>query len=117
MLVTKQFLVHIQTKSNLVLRDVDLFQEFESIEAGFTITMDDEKVDRRFEPSAITINERMRALQEIHDMGIKTFAFVGPILPGNPENLARHLEGKADKIFIDRMNYPNQIRNLILNPV
>ena len=37
-LARKQFPVNIQTKSKLVLRDLDLLQEFEEIEVGFTIT-------------------------------------------------------------------------------
>jgi DNA repair photolyase len=48
-LVKKQFPVNIQTKSELVLRDLDLFKEFEEIEVGFTITTDDEKVAKLFE--------------------------------------------------------------------
>ena len=109
-LLRKQFPVTIQTKSKLVLRDLDLLQAFETVEVGFTITTDDEKLARLFEPGAVSVNERLEALQAIHDTGIKTFAFVGPLLPGNPENLIRHLEDKADKVFIDRMNYPNQIK-------
>jgi DNA repair photolyase len=33
----------IQTKSILVLRDLDLFKDFEEIEVGFTITTNDER--------------------------------------------------------------------------
>jgi DNA repair photolyase len=46
-LVKKQFSVNIQTKSKLALRDLDVFQEFEEIEVGFTITTDDEGVNSR----------------------------------------------------------------------
>jgi DNA repair photolyase len=37
--------------------------------------------------------------------GVHTFAFVGPVLPGNPERLIERLEGTADTVLIDRMNY------------
>jgi DNA repair photolyase len=50
-IVKKQFPVNILTKSELVLRDPDLFKEFEVIEVGFTITSDDEKVAKLFEPN------------------------------------------------------------------
>ena len=43
-----QFPVNIQTKSKLVLRDLDLFQEFEEIEGGLTITTEDEQTARLF---------------------------------------------------------------------
>ncbi|NVM25935.1 MAG: radical SAM protein [Desulfobacterales bacterium] len=104
-LVKRQFPANIQTKSKLVLRDLDLFQEFETVEVGFTITTDDEQVARLFEPRAASVEERLRALETIHSSGIKTFAFVGPLLPGNPERLIEHLEEKVDMVFIDKMNY------------
>jgi DNA repair photolyase len=106
----KQFPVNIQTKSILVLRDLDLFQEFEQIEVGFTITTDDEQVAKLFEPRAASVDERLRALEKIRSLGIKTFAFVGPLLPGDPEKLIERLEKKVDNIFIDKMNYLHSVR-------
>ncbi|MFP4082499.1 MAG: radical SAM protein [Candidatus Aminicenantes bacterium] len=100
-----QFPMYIQTKSALVLRDLDLFQQFEEIEVGFTITTDNPNIARLFEPRASSIKERLEALGEIHSQKIKTFAFVGPLLPGSPEKLVEKLQGKADKVYIDRMNY------------
>ena len=109
-LVKKQFPVNIQTKSELVLRDLDLFKEFEEIEVGFTITTDDEKVAKLFEPKASTVKDRLAALAKIHSSGIKTYVFIGPLLPGNPEKLIQNLAEKTDKIFIDKMNYLNSIK-------
>ena len=77
-LAEKQFPVNIQTKSKLVLRDLDLFLQFEEIEVGFTITTDDERVAKLFESRASPVKERLKALEEIHSRGIKTFAFIGP---------------------------------------
>lgn len=109
-LVKRQFPVSIQTKSDLVLRDLDLIQEFEEIQAGFTIGTDDEKIAKLFEPNASTVRQRISALEKIHSEGIRTFAFIGPILPGNPEKLVESLAGKVDKVLIDRMNYMNSIK-------
>ncbi len=109
-LVKKQFPVNIQTKSKLVLRDLDLFQEFEEMDVGFTITTDDERMTKLFEPNATPVKERLTALEKIHSLGIKTFAFIGPLLPGNPEKLIEKLEGKVDNIYIDKMNYIYSIK-------
>jgi len=109
-LIEKQFPVNIQTKSKLVLRDLDLLLQFEDIEVGFTITTDDEKIAKLFESGASSVKERLNALDKIHSKGIRTFAFVGPLLPGNPEKLVGLLEGKTDKIYIDKMNYLYTIR-------
>ena len=109
-LVEKQFPVVIQTKSALVLRDVDILADFEEIEVGFTITTDDEKVARLFEPGASGISERINALKTLHQEGIPTFAMLGPLLPCNPEALVEHLQGIADRVIIDRMNYVPTVR-------
>ena len=109
-LAKSQFPVNIQTKSKLVLRDLNLFREIEQIEVGFTITTNDEAIAKLFEPSAAPVNERLKALERIHSSGIKTYAFIGPLLPGNPEKLVADLYGLVNKVFIDRMNYLSSIR-------
>ena len=111
-LIEHQFPVFIQTKSKLVLRDLDLFKKFQDIEVGFTIATDDETVVRRFEPRASSVKDRLAVLRKIHDAGVKTFVFIGPILPGNPERLIQELHGIADRILIDRMNYIHSISGL-----
>ena len=110
-LADKNFPVTVQTKSNLVLRDLDLFLQFKEIEVGFTITTENEDVAKLFEPKASSIKERIKTLDTIHSKGIKTFAFLGPLLPGNPEKLIEQLEGKIDKVLIDKMNYISTIRD------
>jgi len=113
-LAEKQFPVNIQTKSALLLRDLDVFEKFEEIEIGMTITTDDEKLVRVFEPGASPVRERMGALEKIRCRGIRTFVFIGPLLPGNPEKLVAALEGKVDRILIDRMNYLDTIKGFYL---
>jgi DNA repair photolyase len=110
-LANAHFPVVVQTKSVLVLRDIDIFQKFEDIEVGFTITTADERIAGIFEPGAAPVAERIRALEVLHDRGISTFAFLGPLLPGNPESLAAALAGKVDRVLIDRMNYIDTIRD------
>ena len=109
-LLEKQFPVNIQTKSKLVLRDMNLLKDFKEIEVGFTITTNDEKIARSFEPGAASVSDRMKALEKLHASGMRTFAFIGPLLPGDPEKLVADLAGLVDKVFIDRMNYLNQIK-------
>jgi len=104
-LADRQFPVNIQTKSTLVLRDLDLLEKLEDVEVGMTITTDDERLARLFEPGAPSVAARAQALGAIRARGIRTFAFVGPLLPGSPGRLIAELEGKVDRILIDRMNY------------
>ena len=96
--------VIIQTRSPLVLRDMDILKEAENFEVGLTITTADDDIRKLFEPNAPPIMERLRTLDELHRSGIKTYAMIAPILPG-AEVLAKTLEGKVHYILVDRMNY------------
>ena len=96
--------VVIQTRSSLVLRDMDILKEAKDFEVGLTITTADDEIRKLFEPDAPPIKERLSTLDELHRSGIRTYAMIAPILP-EAETLADALEGKVDYIIIDRMNY------------
>jgi DNA repair photolyase len=109
LLLEKQFPVNILTRSPLVARDIDLFKRFQDIEAGLSITTDTEETKRLFEPNSPSIKSRVEALKTIHDAGINTYAFIGPLLPLNPERLIENLAGIADSVLIDRLNYSKKV--------
>jgi DNA repair photolyase len=96
--------VVIQTRSPLILRDIDLLKEATNVEVGFTITTADDGIREMFEPAAPSIPERVRAIAEIHRLGVRTYAMIAPILPG-AEKLMNLLAGSVDYILVDRMNY------------
>ena len=104
-LLPYQFPVDILTKSPLVLRDVDLIKEFEEMEVGITITTDDDAIKKIFEPYAPPVDTRIQALKTLHENGVKTYAFIGPLLPMNPEALSEKINPYVDSVLIDRMNY------------
>ena len=94
----------VQTKSDLVLRDIDMLKRSKDAEVGFTITTADEKIRRIFEPGAPLLKKRIEALSNLHSEGIKTFAMIAPILPGD-EGLVSVLKGKVEYVILDRLNY------------
>jgi len=96
--------VTIQTKSPLVLRDLDLLTKFEQIEVGFSIGTGDDGVRSIFEPNSTLIEERIKALKILHGENVRTYVMIAPILP-ETENLPSQLEGKMDCVLVDRMNY------------
>jgi DNA repair photolyase len=96
--------VVIQTRSPLVLRDIDIIRNAPEFEVGFSVPTADDSVRQLFEPHAPPIGERIAALEELHRAGVRTYAMVAPVLPG-AEGLAGLLKGKIDYIVIDRMNY------------
>jgi DNA repair photolyase len=96
--------VTIQTRSSLVLRDMDIIKRAEDFEVGLSITTGDDEIRKLFEPYAPSIKERLSTLNELHKSGIRTFAMIAPLLSG-AEDLVNVLEGNVDFVIIDRMNY------------
>ena len=103
-LAENQWPVTIQTKSSLVLRDIEILEKIKDIEVGFSIGTVDEKIRKLFEPGAPPIKERIHALDVLHSKGIRTFAMIAPLLPG-ADGLIDELSGKVDHVLIDRLNY------------
>lgn len=103
-LIQHNWPITIQTKSTLVLRDLELLRRSPDVEVGITVTTADDKIRRLFEPHASPIKERIGALGELYLAGIRTFTMIAPMLPG-AEALVNILDGKVDYVLIDRMNY------------
>ena len=75
--------IHITTKSNLILRDVDILQEVNKIYASvaMTITTTDDNLSKIVEPFAPSSTDRFKALGVLSTLGICTSITMMPILP------------------------------------
>ena len=109
-LLEGEFSVNLLTRSPLCLRDIDLLKQFGNIEAGFSIATQDEGIRKILEPHSPSIDSRVKALRTLHQEKIRTYAFVGPMLPLDPKALVAMLEGAIDEVLIDRLNYPNKVK-------
>lgn len=79
-----EFGVVIQTKSNLILRDLDLLQEINrktKCVVAMTLTTYDEELCRKLEPNVCTTRERFEVLMKLKEKGIPTIVWLTPILP------------------------------------
>lgn len=68
------------------------------------------RLDNYLSQKTSPVIDRINALKELHNHGIKTYAMIAPILPG-AERIMELLEGKVDYIYVDRMNY--QYANIV----
>ncbi|MDH5448203.1 MAG: radical SAM protein [Candidatus Bathyarchaeota archaeon] len=117
-LLDYQFPISIQTKSSLVLRDLDLLSKFDSCEVGFTITSLDESVRKIFEPHSSPASERLDAIKKLKKKGIITYVFFGPILPLlSDRNLEEYFqtlaELKVDYVYVDKLNLKPGLWNVL----
>lgn len=94
------FHVSIQTKSDLVLRDLDLAVAHRGrVDVGLTVTTLDADTARLIEPAAPPPARRLRALREYSEAGVETWVFLGPVIPGindDPESLEGVVEAAAE---------------------
>lgn len=111
-------LVSILTKSSLVTRDIDLLKSLSSCEVGLTITTTDDVVCRNLEPCAPLASARLAALRALNEAGLRTYAFVGPILPHfyhRPNLIERLFAEIADtgvrSVFVEHINLKGYIRS------
>jgi DNA repair photolyase len=107
-----QLSLNILTRSSLAVRDIDLFKKLHDIKIGFSITTDSEETKKLFEPDSPSIISRVEALKKIHDAGISTYVFIGPMLPLDPKKIVDMIAGAADSVLIDRLNYSNKVLSI-----
>ena len=78
------FGVAVQTKSNRILRDLDLLTEINDRTKAvvqMTLTTADENLCRILEPNVSTTKQRIDALMQFHSAGVPTVVWLSPILP------------------------------------
>jgi DNA repair photolyase len=71
----------IQTKSALIVRDIDILKKFKNCKVGMTITTLNDDIRKEIEPHTSSIEKRLAALKQLKESGLETYVFVGPILP------------------------------------
>jgi DNA repair photolyase len=71
----------IQTRSPLVVRDIDVLLDFRAVRVNVSIPTDSEDVWRAFEPKAPPLERRWQALAELKAAGLAVGVCVTPMLP------------------------------------
>jgi DNA repair photolyase len=111
-LLLDQPVLVVQTRSPLVLRDVDLLKRFERARVCMTVTTDSERVRRAFEPQCTPIERRLETVGALVAAGIDTAVTMTPLLPlEDATAFAKHLRSTGAGRFVvqpfhvDRGNY------------
>jgi DNA repair photolyase len=109
--------ISVLTKSPLVLRDSDLIRRLRNAEVGITITTNDDALSRALEVRAPTATRRLETLAGLVDRGLRTYAFLGPVLPnywndpGALSDLLRAIAGTGTRsIYVEELNLSPRIR-------
>ena len=98
----KDFSVSILTKSDLVLRDIDILQKMANASISVSVAFNDNHIRRQFEAHTIDTEARIAALHKLREAGIRTSALICPVIPYITEviPLIDMLERCTDVIWI-----------------
>lgn len=86
------------TKSNLVLRDLDMFEKINNKSKAvlqMTLTSADDELSKKIEPNVCTTRERVKVLEKFGQKGIPTVVWLCPVLPfitDHRENIEKILD-------------------------
>ncbi|WP_221411764.1 radical SAM protein [Dysgonomonas capnocytophagoides] len=111
--------VEVLTKSDLVLRDIDLFKQIADFRVGISLNTLDDSFRKKIEPGAPNIQRRINALKELHMSGIKTCLFMSPIFPEitNFKQIIDETKDFVDFFCFENLNlrgaYASRVLNLI----
>jgi DNA repair photolyase len=82
----------LQTRGPLILADLERLRALArstTLRVSFSLTTDREDVRRLCEPHCAPIAERLETIHALRAAGIETYATLAPLLPCDPEALAR----------------------------
>ncbi|KXB02780.1 hypothetical protein AKJ43_00665 [candidate division MSBL1 archaeon SCGC-AAA261D19] len=116
-LLDTNFFVNILTKSNLIIRDLDLLADFgpERVSVGFTVNFVEEDDKSVWEPSSPSVAERIDALKTLSEAGVPTYVHVGPYLEGitNLEAILKETEDFIFELQVENLNLRGKRRTIM----
>ena len=105
----------IQTKSDLVLRDLELIRSFPDARVGFSINTLEEGFKNDMD-RAVSIERRLSAMKAFHDAGVRTTCFISPIFPGITEvtDIIDRVKDQCNLIWLENLNLRGSYKGAIL---
>jgi DNA repair photolyase len=110
--------VTVATKSDLILRDIDLLKQFKNLTVAFSINTIDAKFQSDMD-KASSIDARINALKVLHEHGIKTVVFMSPIFPYITDfrEIINNTKNFVGQYWFENLNLRGDYKYSILNYV
>lgn len=115
-LVDADCFLGIATKSNLILRDVDLLKKMKHVRVSMSINTLNESF-RADMDNASSIKERLATLEKLHKQGIYTILFMSPIFPYITEwqEIIEKSKNFVDEYWFENLNLRGAYKFYIMN--
>ena len=104
------------TKSDLVVRDIDLLKNLGRVTVSWSINTLDENFKNDMD-SASSIERRIAAMKQVYDAGIRTVCFVSPVFPGitDFEAIFERVKDQCDLFWLENLNLRGGFKKTILD--
>lgn len=108
--------ISIATRSDLVLRDLDLIKTFPNARVSWSINTLDEGFRRQMD-RAVSIERRLNAMKQFYEAGVQTTLFISPIFPGitDPKEIILAAKDFCNLVWLENLNLRGDYRVKILN--
>ena len=106
----------IATKSDLVLRDLDLIKTFPDARVSWSINPLDEPF-REDMDRAVSIERRLEAMRVFHEAGVRTTCFISPIFPGitDVEAIIDRAKEQCNLVWLENLNLRGSYKPVIFD--
>ena len=93
------------TKSDLVVRDLELLKTMGKVTVSWSINTLDEQF-RADMDQAVSIERRLAAMKKVYDAGIRTVCFISPVFPGitDFEAIFERVRNQCDLVWLENLN-------------
>ena len=97
--------IRIATKSDLILRDLNLIASFPDARVSWSINTLDETF-RGDMDRAVSIERRLEAMRKFHEAGVRTTCFISPIFPGitDPKKIILGAKDICNLVWLENLN-------------
>ena len=105
----------ILTKSDLIIRDIDLLKQFKKCIAGVSLSLLNNSTSKEVELFASSAERRINAIKQLNKAGIKTFIFISPMFPEltNWEEIVKKTKNFTNEYWFENLNlYPSIQHNI-----
>jgi len=108
--------VSIATKSDLILRDLELIKSFPHAQVSWSINTLDEDFRKEMD-RGVSIERRLAAMKQFYEAGIQTTCFISPIFPGitDVEAIIDRANGQCNLVWLENLNLRGDYKGRILN--
>lgn len=108
--------ISISTKSDLILRDLDLIKSFPNARVSWSINTLNEDF-REDMDSAVSIERRLAAMKEFHRAGVRTACFISPIFPGitDVKAIVEKVKTQCNLIWLENLNLRGSYKTVIMD--